>query len=302
MNRWIRTAAVAAFACVARTPAQAQPSTACDLQIDNAAINWTIPGYDPLGNDVPSALFDLTFRNEGTGDCQFVPILSLPGEPYGLSDGSGDRIPYAVIDRYATYDMTPLSGQTPLSVTRRSVVLSSGQQQTLSFQLTIDPDQLRRDGNFVQQAVLEAVQSDGLRLAGRPLAIGINVLPSARVGLSGAFTLSGGRPVVDLGELIEGPVQLPLRLRVQSTRRYRVSFESLHGGNLQLAESNWRIPYSITVDNQSIPLAGGAGEYLDQTGQGYREDSLPLGFVVGDTSARRAGVYSDVLTVSVAPQ
>jgi hypothetical protein len=56
------------------------------------------------------------------------------------------------------------------------------------------------------------------------------------------------------------------------------------------------------VDNQSIPLAGGAGEYLDQTGQGYREDSLALGFVVGDTSARRAGLYSDVLTVTVAPQ
>lgn len=302
MNMLFQAAVAMAVAALLPGLASAQAPAACQLRVDSASINWTIQSYDPLDNGVPTALFDLTFRNEGGADCTFVPVLSLSGESFGLSKGGGEHIPYTVLDRFSNYDMTPLSGQTTLSVTRRSVVLGPTQQQTVQFQLSIDPDQLRADGLFTQHAVLQAMQADGLILAGQPLVLGIDLLPSARLGLSGAFTISGGRPVVDLGELAEGPVQLPLRLRVQSTRRYRLSFESLHGGNLQLAESDWRIPYSVTLGSQSVSLSGGSGQYLDEGAASYHEDSLALGFVVGDTSARRAGVYSDILTVTVEPQ
>ena len=293
------TAACASAPAFALVPAAAD---SCTLRIDGPAASWIIQGFDPLGNNVPAAQFDVTFRNEGTAECRFAPILSLANEVFGLSDGSNARIPYNFLDRFGTYDMTPISGQTPVSLTRRQVVIGAGQQQTISFLFSIDADQLRRDGMFTQNAELEAVQPDGLILTGQPVQLGINVLPSARIGLSGAFTISGGRAIVDLGELAEGPVQVPLHLRVQSTRRYRLSFQSLHDGNLQLSDSDWRIPYAVSLDGHAILLAGGAGQYVDAGGASYREDSLPLGFVIGDTSSRRAGTYSDVLTISVEPQ
>ncbi|MBX3561932.1 MAG: hypothetical protein KF780_08980 [Sphingomonas sp.] len=122
------------------------------------------------------------------------------------------------------------------------------------------------------------------------------------MGLSGAFEVYGGQVSVDLGRLEPGVAPVPLQLRVQSTRRYRISVQSLHNGNLRLGDSNWTVPYQVSVGDRTFTLTGGATEHLFGSGNGYRRESLPLSFIVGPTNERRAGSYSDVVSIAVAPQ
>jgi hypothetical protein len=55
------------------------------------------------------------------------------------------------------------------------------------------------------------------------------------------------------------------------------------------------------IGDQTLPLSGNA-QYMVPTGTAMVRQSLPLNFAIGSTSELRAGRYSDVITVSIAPQ
>lgn len=274
----------------------------CKLQIDPGPTSWLIQGFDVFDSAPAQATFDITYRNDGTANCAFVTDFSLSGEPFGLTEPHGDRATYALVDQFSHFDVTPLTGETRKSVIRRQVTLTPGQQQIVVIQFAVVRDDLQHDGTYSQPAVIEADRSDGTELAGKQVVLGIQVTPSARLGLAGAFTMHGGQPVVDLGDLKEGPVNLPLDLKIDSTRRYDISFQSQEGGRLRLPGTEWTIPYNLTLDGTLVSLAGGSGEYASSGPQRLQHSSLPLGFVIGDTRTRRAGTYSDVLSITVAPQ
>lgn len=275
----------------------------CRLRIEAGVTNWMIRGFDVFDSGEAEATFDVVFANDGTADCAFSADFSLDGEPFGLSrDAGGERASYVLFDSFTSYDATPVGGETRHSVTRHPIVVKPGQQQLVRFRFAVDRDELSHDGTWSQSVRLEADRDDGVQLGVRPIVLGVIVPPSARLGLAGAFTVRGGQPVVDLGALSEGLVRAPLRLRVDSTRRYRLTFESREGGRLRLHGTEWTVPYSLIVDERSVQLSGGAGEYVSGGPERLRRDSLPLGFVIGPTDDRRAGVYSDVLSITVAPE
>jgi hypothetical protein len=274
----------------------------CNLRIDPGPTNWLIQGFDLFDNTPAQATFDITFANSGTANCSFVTNFNLSGEPFGLMVPQGDRASYVLYDAFSHFDATPLTGETRKSVIRRQVTLAPGQQQIVVIQFAIVRNDLQHDGTYSQPAVIEADRTDGTELAGKQIVLGIQVAPSARLGLAGAFTMHGGQPVVELGDLKEGPVNLPLDLKVDSTRRYDISFQSQEGGHLRLQGTDWTIPYNLTLGGTLVSLAGGSGEYESSGPQQLQHDSLPLGFIIGDTRTRRAGTYSDVLSITVAPQ
>ena len=274
----------------------------CRLRIESGPTNWVIQGFDLFDTTPAQATFSLTYANDGTANCAFVTNFSLAGEPFGLNGPDGDHAAYVLFDTFSNFDATPLTGETRNSVIRRQVTLAHGQQQIVIIRFAVNRSDLQHDGTYSQPVQVEAVRSDGTALAGKQLAVGIRVVPSARLGLAGAFKMRGGQPVVDLGDLKEGPVNLPLDLKVDSTRRYDVSFQSQGDGRLRLEGTDWSIPYDVTLDGTLVRLAGGSGTFSSSGPQQLRHDSLPLGFVIGDTRTRRAGVYSDVLSITVAPQ
>jgi len=274
----------------------------CKLRIDPGPTNWLIQGFDIFDTTPAEATFDITYTNNGTANCAFVTNFNLAGEPFGLTGPQSDRATYALYDAFSHFDATPLTGETRVSVIRRQVTLAPGQQQIVVIRFTVVRSDLQHDGEYAQPAVIEADRTDGAELAGKQIVLGIQVAPSARLGLAGAFTMRGGQPVIDLGDLKEGPVNLPLDLKVDSTRRYDVSFVSQEGGRLRLQGTDWTIPYDVTLDGILVSLAGGTGKYVSSGPQQLQHDSLPLGFVIGDTRTRRAGTYSDILAITVAPQ
>lgn len=289
-------------AVAAAHPDSARGGSDCRLRIDTGTTNWIVRGFDLFDNTPPQAIYSVTFINEGTAPCNFAPVFRLDSEPYGLSSGHGRRVPYGLVDLYSQFIATPLSGRTDRSTTRRFISLAASQQQVVQFQFTVPLDYLGDDGSFVQDVILEAEQSDGRVLGGRPLVLGINVVPSARLGLSGAFEVNGNQVSINLGQLEEGPAPVPLRLNVQSTRRYKLSVQSQNNGNLRLGASDWTVPYKVVVGERTFGLSSGSSEQIFGRGNSYRRETMPMSILVGSTAERRAGTYSDVLSISVAPQ
>ena len=306
MKTMIAASALAA-ALVGSAPATAQRgdfggSADCKLRIDTSASNWVIQGYDPFGNNAPGATFDLVFSNDGQGKCEFDPVFLVDAEPFGLSNaGKQRRVPYTLQDQFSNSNATPTSGRTIQRATNRPVVVASGGQQLVRYQLAVNEDAIVSDGLFTQRVmVLAEGRQRSQTLAARPLVLGINVLPSAALGLSGAYRRNGSQAVVDLGELSEGVAQAPLQLRVASTRAYRLEFTSKNAGLLKLGDSGWSIPYQLGVGDSMLPLAGVAR--YSSTGTDPTRDSLPLRFAIGSVAGKRAGLYSDIITVSIAPK
>ncbi|MDQ8758004.1 hypothetical protein RCO27_17395 [Sphingosinicella sp. LHD-64] len=303
MMKFIHLLLAAAFAVLPAAVAgqSAAPPAACRLRIDAAASSWIIRGYDPFGNSAPSGTFELIFTNEGDRECTFYPIFSVDQEPFGLRANNGRRVPYALADMYGNYDATPVAGRTQRRATRRSVVVAPRSQQVVQYGFTVAEDMISGDGLYDQRVQIEAEGTDGLPLSARQLVLGIDVLPSATLGLSGAYQVSNGQALVDLGELREGFAEVPLQLRVQSTRRYKLILESQNNGRLELPGTDWFVPYQMSLGGQSVALSSGRGELSGQNGQGLTRESLPIRFRIGDVSDQRAGTYSDVISVSVEP-
>lgn len=297
---------IAALAAMAVTPAVAQNGAArssdCSLRISTSATNWIIQGYDLFGSSTPVATFDAVFSNDGGSACVFDPIMSLEQDVFGLTtSGRQERVAYTLLNEFTNSNATPVAGRTIVRVTGRPVTVPPGGQQLVRYQLAVEEDNISGDGLYSQNITLiaQSRQHDEV-LATRPLVIGINVLPSAVLGLSGSYRRNGGQALVDLGELKEGPAKVPLQIRVSSTRAYRLDLSSKNAGQLMSTDAAWSIPYKIGVGDTMLSLSSNA-TYISTNRQPTNNDALPLQFVIGDVRGKRAGQYSDVVTISIAP-
>ena len=282
----------------APTPGAAVPGAECLVRINATPQSWLIQGYDPFDGAIPEGTFGITFVNEGTGECRFSPVFELVQPPFGLSKGSGKRIGYALLNLTDTQDVTPRAGRTQRNPSQRMLTLGASGSRTLLYKLVADADDVKDSGIFTQDVTIEA-QDDSFRsLGGARLVLGINVRPSARSGLAGAYTMSAGHAVVDRGELRPGVAPVPLQLRVSSTGSYDLNVTSANSGRLRLGSSDWYVPYSLSIGGNSVNLTG-VRTISGQANGGLRREALPIQFLIGDTSDRRAGVYSDVVSISV---
>ncbi|MBO9623976.1 MAG: hypothetical protein J7500_14800 [Sphingomonas sp.] len=301
------SASLAAAAALSSTPmAWAQPQSIaradCALRIDASASNWIIQGYDPFASNPPIATYDVIFNNEGGAACTFDPVFTIDHEAFGLArDGHVGRVAYTLLDEFSNSNATPTSGRTLGRATQRPVVVQPHTQQVVRFQFSVDEDGLIGDGLYSQHVTLVAEQQGrGDLLASRSLVLGVNVLPSAVLGLSGQYRRSGGQALVDLGELSEGVAAVPLQLRVASTRAYSLNFVSKNNGTLKMADAGWSIPYQLMVGEETLSLTSPAS--YTSAGATPTTDALPMRFAIGSVAGKRAGLYSDLITVSIAPR
>ena len=282
----------------APAPGAAIPGAECLIRTSATPASWLIQGYDPFDGSIPEGTFGVTFVNEGTAECRFTPTFELVQPPFGLSKGTGKPIGYALLNLTDTQDVTPRAGRTQRNPSQRMLALSPNASRTLLYKLVADPDDVRNSGTFTQDVTLEAQDSSFRSLGGTRIVLGIDVLPSARIGLAGAYTMSDGQAVGDLGDLRPGVAPVPLQLRVASTGSYDLNVTSANSGRLRLGASDWYVPYSLAIGGNSINLTG-ARTISGKSNDGLRREALPIQFLIGDTSDRRAGVYSDVVSISV---
>lgn len=291
-------ASVAAPALAQGSAPPAGQNTDCLLRVNPAPASWIIDGYDPFSDSIPEGTFGVTFVNDGGAECRFVPVFELRQPPFGLSSGMGRPVGYALVNLTDTVDVTPRAGRSQRRASQRELVLRPRESQSILYKLVANPDHIRRSGTFTQDVTLEAQDSRFRSLGGAPVVLGLTVLPSARIGLAGAYTMSDGQAVVNLGELREGVAPVPLQLRVSSTGDYDIVVSSANSGRLRLGSSQWFVPYSVAIGGNAINLTG-ASTVTGSSRSGLVRDSLPFQFIIGDVSNKRAGVYSDVVSVTI---
>ncbi len=286
----------AAFAGAAQA---AVPGQGCHLRIETATANWVVEGYDPFGTDVaPQATFDVTFVNDGDAPCRFLPRFATDGSTLGLDNGGTGKVAYTLLDMSRGTDATPVAGRTARQANSPYLDIAPGGQQLVRYELKVDPNAIPGDGRFTQRLFLTADDNDR-DIASKLLTVGINVRPTAVMALAGQFKRSNGQADVDLGELRQGMIALPLQLHVLSTRAYDLQFVSRNGGKLQLASSSqWSIPYSLLVDDRKADIISGTALSSSPINL-VRLDSLPIAFDIGSVDNMRAGTYSDLITISV---
>jgi hypothetical protein len=297
---------IAAVAGIMAAPAFGQPAgtaaampSECRVRIDATPTAWIIRGYDPYETAPPESTFSVTFTNDGAAECRFVPAFTLDQPPFGLSSGSGKRVDYALLDLTDARDVTPRAGRSVRgNAGLRPITLGANESRTVMYKLVAAGDDVATSGTFTEDVILEA-QDEGFRVfGGTRIVLGLEVLPSARIGLAGAYTITKGQAVVSLGGLREGPAPVPLQLRVSSTGRYDLDVISLNAGNLRLGATDWKIPYSMSIGGNEVNLSG-ADRISGPVGEGLTRAALPIHFVIGDVSRRQAGTYSDIISISV---
>lgn len=292
-------AVLAALLLTMSTPLFAQQGQGqeCILKMDTASSNWIVRGFDPFDQNLPTGTFEITFRNEGGRACVFQPVVVLDGESFGLTNSSAPKIAYTLLDVSRNVNLTPFSGQSPQRGSRGQITISPRSQELFRFRLAIADDSIIGDGLFAQNVRFEAADPRDMIIGGRSLVLGLDILPSARMTLSGAFRRSGGQALVDLGVLEDGLILLPLQLQVQSTRGYKLDFESENRGKLRLAGTDWTVDYELGVDGETFSLTRPYSHMASRPSATL--DRLPLSFYVSGTAGKRAGVYSDTVIVSV---
>ena len=293
-------AALTATSVFAQANTQAPTRTDCLVRISAAPAAWMIRSYDPFSGEAPQATFNITFINDGGAECRFTPLFDLSQPPFGLSKGAGKAIGYQLVNLTDSQNVTPWAGRSLITPSTHQLVLAPNESKTLLYKLVANPAGVPEAGTFTQDVTIEAQGQGFTSFGGTRLVLGLEVLPSARIGLAGAYSMNKGQAVVDLGELRTGLVQTPLQLRVNSTGSYDLQVVSSNSGKLRLGSTDWTVPYTISIGVHAVNLSG-AGLLAGPTGTGYRSDSapLPIQFVIGDVSDRRAGTYSDVISISV---
>ncbi len=293
-------AALTATAAHAQGPAPLATSqaTECRIRVIAAPASWLIEGFDPFSGRVAEGTYSATFTNDSAVECTFTPSFELRQPPFGLSNRTGSPINYVLLDLSDAQDVTPRAGRTLRRAAAREITLGPNESKSVLYKLVADSGSAREAGTFTQDLTIEAQDRTFRSLGGTPVVVGLTVLPSARIGLAGAYTVSEGQAVVNLGTLREGVAPVPLQLRVSSTAGYEISVSSANSGRLRLGMSDWTVPYTMAIGNDPVNLAG-ARTVAGQPATGFRRDVLPIRFIIGDVSGKRAGAYTDTISVSV---
>lgn len=305
MRPFVGPIAALVFAATAM-PAQAEE--ACRIRVEALqGTDWEIEGYDLFDQRPPRAVFTVNFVHVAGPSCTFVPRVDVVDGLPGLKGPNGQRVPYSLVasDGSTGIQLNGLSLSRVPSNNASSITLTPGSSRSVTFDFFVPENSLQGDGLYRQDIEVSATSlgqrgpAFGVLLA----KLGIDVVPSARLGLAGSFRLVGSQAIVDLGELRTGPVQGPLQLHVRSTRRFEISVESQNAGKLKIPSSEWAVAYAMKMGGIDVPLTGGIDILSPQGPNGLSRTALPIQFTItGDPTTQRAGRYEDVLTISVTPK
>lgn len=276
---------------------QASAQAKCNLTLDPGADQWIIQ-YNPLEDDAAIRDFDLALVNTGATPCNGRFSVSLRGEPFGLgAPGTSVRVPYAMRDQQSGADLTPRSG-TSGSVTGAQIHVPSEGRELGRIRVAVQPPANLAYGRYTQIAYIALQAANGDVHAERPVTLVLEAAPAAVIGLKGEFTRQNGIPTINLGDLSEGTRTLNASVYVHSTAGYRVSVTSQNLGKLRQAGTAWYIDYGLQMGARNVNLT--APYSFDVVSAQARNDDYPLTVQIGDTSGKRAGDYSDILTFTVA--
>lgn len=300
----LSTAAGLGWSPIAAAQSAAGVPVGCRLLIEPGASRWTIESYDPFSGAPAYGQFQMTWINQGDKACIGDPTVTTRGEAYGLRSQtlpSSDLLRYGLVNESTGADLTPYTSSWNGQFNGPPLRVEPGQRVVQTFGLSVDVEDLGGDGLYQQTVAVGLRRRNSvIHEAERDVTLAINVRPSAVMGLTGTFQRQNGVASINLGELSPGRTNDPVNLWVRGTRGYRVVVQSRNQGRLVQSSGDWAVPYAMSLGGVPIDLTNPA-PFQSTPGPGLRNDTYPLVVTVGQTSGQRAGRYSDLLTLTLAP-
>lgn len=285
---WIGAAALLAVAA-------SEASAACSGRL--SASPPLSANYDPFA---PADLLipgRLTIENSGAAPCAFQ-LAALP-PPAMAGSGPGPQFEL----RGPAGDILAASGlaakDAGVAVSRP---LAPGESAEIRVQLLLSAGQMLPPGRHELTFELTLAEAGGLggREAGPVLDRA--TLPAAlrvedRIGLNIAG--AGTFRTIDFGELRQGDSRRVL-IEARGNRNFLLEATSRNGGALAMDAPHqaWRIPYTLMLGGIRTPLPARTGPFAPTSIAGQQ---LEVIFIIGDVAAKRAGLYTDELTIEIKP-
>jgi hypothetical protein len=250
--------------------------------------------FDPVAN-VRS--YTVNIENRASETCFFWLRFDPPAGSAGWQGSYDFEI------RSETGTLLAARGQMPGSSQRlASPALAPDDAYDFHYTVKMPAGQMLASGNYDQQIEINLTGTTG---AEPPP----NAPPSDTASISLATAVqdyfglniagAGTMKTIDFGELTQGESQRVV-VEARSNTNFTLKAYSANRGVLAMAPpyETWQIPYSLSIDGSTVALPSEVGPFSVTSIAGH---SFNLDFTVGDVSQKRAGLYSDEITIEILP-
>ena len=245
--------------------------------------------------------YTLTVRNTWIGTCNYGLVFNNAVSP-GLLGTSPNQITFTIS---ATAGGSNIITTTPSNVAASAwlPVLNVPQNGnvTVTYYVNITRGQVVPPGTYsdLLGVWLYPLNSSGGIVAFRLHADNLTVTRTVPTSISVNIAGGGTTTTLDYGTLTNGEVRT-VNIEARSNVNYQLSTTALNLGNLRLPTpySAWSIPYTATLGGSSLNLA--STTVLGPFGlTPYAGTTRALAATIGTIGNKRAGIYSDEITVSI---
>lgn len=194
-------------------------------------------------------------------------------------------------------DQPPNSSQ-PLA----SPPLAPDEAYDFGYIVAIPAGQMLASGNYDQPIEVSLTGTAGAEPpANAPpsdtasLSLNLSVQDYLGLNIAGA----GVAKTIDFGELTQGESQHVV-IEARSNSNFTLKATSAHSGVLSMEPpyQSWHIPYTMSVNGSAVAMPSEIGPFGVTSIAGH---AFTIDFTVGDVSGKRAGLYSDEVTIEILP-
>lgn len=281
-------------------------ATAANAQCASVSATPVFVTYDPLSASDSLTQFTVTVTNNTCGPNTEIRFGFAKG-PVN-NDGTSSVLPAYPLDftaivyrNVAPGVITRLDTITP-GRTQTIVTLSNGQSQSRVHTLNIAARQLIATGSEIP-FVVYALSADDLT----------NVEHTGTLNIQSGFMISvggaGSTGLMDFGVLQADEPALSINIHAQATEAYRITLTSEENGvlrNTAVGAGSHTVPYLVTLAGQAITeltayqASTASGTIL--LSQGTAILPLAIDLDTSGLSGLRAGIYRDILTLTIAAE
>jgi hypothetical protein len=282
-----RRAAALAFAIGAGLlGAWSAPAAACSGQI--IASESPSLDYNPFDAAGQSQKGRVTVKNIGAEPCALrLELVRL--------DGGGASGAPAIELRTETGALLVASAPSlPASGQLTSPSLPPDATYDFAYLVKIPAGQMLAPGSYTQRIELRLQDAAGAELPQTgTMTVICRVADHLGVNIAGGGTLM----TIDFGALTQG-AERSVQIQTRSNRKFTLKLTSEAAGALAMAPpyEKWRIPYRTEIDRHEVALPAEIGPFAATVLSG---NSVEARFTIGDIGGKRAGLYTDVITIEI---
>lgn len=284
--------------------APAGASAACTGEIDLGPASPTA-GYDPLATSDLVEEEQVRIRHTGGDPCAFrLGFFRSPDTGAKL----GNALAYDVETTGGASLLDDWPATQAPSVFLETPVLpdDSGDSALLGFRWRVTKGQMVPPGHYSDTVTLRLYEAGTATLLDdAALTFTATVGSVVQANLAGADVTSPYNYSMDFGTLETGE-RKSVDVDVTANTDYRVTIESEKGGVLQGPQKHgstqyWTVPYTANFAGATVDLTSGPAQ-RDFAAPAGGSASHTFEVTIGEVSGRRAGTYSDLVTITVEPK